>query len=171
MFIGLGWENDDFYEDMKPIVPKCFVEDNTIEKKHEVRTYMVSDTTLLLILDEVFNILYKARMLHCVGEDDTIYYEWKYETLERNVSLPQDKRPCYESGRVSVRYTVVRANSKDDIFEKNLDMLKSGLFGKCGEPETMVAYWKAQADAGCSYAMGYVNYYEAMIRNGEKAND
>lgn len=171
MDIKLEWENDDFYEDMKPIVPKCFVEDKTIEKKHEVCIFIVSDTTFLLILDEVMNLLYNVRMLHCVGEDDTIYYEWKYETLERNVPLPQDKRRCYERGRISVRYTVIRAKSEDDIFEKNLDMLKSGLFGNLGEPETLVAYWKAQAVAGCPYAIENVKYYEGMIRNGEKANE
>lgn len=81
MDIKLEWENDDFYEDMKPIVPKCFVEDNTIEKKHEIHIEIISDTTFSLIFDEVMNILYKARMLHCVGEYDKIYYEWKYETL------------------------------------------------------------------------------------------
>lgn len=171
MDIKLEWENDDFYEDMKPIVPKCFVEDNTIEKKHEVYIDIISDTTFILIVDEVLNILYNVRQIHCVGEDDTIYYEWKYETLERNVPLTQDKRRCYEYGRITVRYTVVRAKSEDDIFEKNLDMLKSGLFGKCGEPETMVAYWKAQADVGYPYAIENVKYYEAMIRNGEKTND
>lgn len=171
MIIGLGWENDDFDEHTKPIAPKWFAEDNTIEKKHEVCTYMVSDATLILILDEVVNILYNLRMLHCVGDDDTIYYEWEYETLERNVSLSRDKRPCYESGRVSVRYTVVRAKSEDDIFDKNFDMLKNGLFGNLGEPETLVAYWKAQDNAGCPYAIEKVKYYEGMIRNGEKANE
>lgn len=165
MLFGLGWENDDF--DVKPIVPKCFVEDKTIEKKHEVHIEIISDTTFSLIVDEVMNILYKARILHCVGEDDTICYEWKYETLERNIPLPQDKRRCYEYGRITVRYTVVRAK-EDDIFEKNLDMLKSGLFGNLGEPETLVAYWKAQADAGFPYANENVKYYEEMIRIGEK---
>ena len=171
MMIGLGWRNDDFDENTKPIAPKCFVEDNTIEKKHEVCTYMVSDATLILILDEVVNILYTLKMIHCVGEDDTIHYEWKYETLERNVPLPQDKRRCYEYGRITVRYTVVRAKSEDDIFDKNFDMLKSGLFGNLGEPETLVAYWKAQSDAGYPYAIENVKYYEQIIRNVEKKND
>ena len=152
----------------EPPVPKCFVANDEIEKKHEAYIDIISDTTFAFIIDAYMKLLYNAKSLHCVGENDRIYYEWNYETLERNVPLPHDDRPCYEKGRVTLRYTIVRADNKGEIFDRNFKKLTSGEFGNPEKFETMVAYWKAQAEAGYPFADENVRYFEEMVRKNER---
>ena len=149
-------------------LPKCFVANDEIEKEHEAYIELISDTTFAFIEEAYMNLLYKAKNVHCVGENDRIYYEWNYETLERNVPLPHDGRPCYEKGRVTLRYTIVRADNKDEIFDRNFKKLTSGEFGNPEKFETMVAYWKAQAEAGYPLAEENVRYFEDMVRKNEQ---
>ena len=144
--------------------PKCFVANDEIEKDHEAHIDMISDTTFAFIEEAYMNLLYKAKAIHCVGENDRIYYEWNYETLERNVPLPHDDRPCYEKGRVTVIYKIIRSDNKAEIFDRNFKKLTSGEFGNPEKFETMVAYWKAQAEAGYPYAEENVRYFEDMVR-------
>lgn len=146
------------------LIPKCFVANDEIEKDHETYIDIISDTTFAFIIDAVNNLLYNAKSIHCVGENDRIYYEWNYETLERNVLLPHDDRPCYEKGRVTLRYTIVRADNKAEIFDRNFKKLTSGEFGNPEKFETMVAYWKSQAEAGYPLADENVRYFEEMAR-------
>ena len=147
----------------EPPMPKCFVANDEIEKKHEAYIDIISDTTFAFIIDAVNNLLYNAKNLHCVGENDRIYYEWDYETLEMNVPLPHDDRPCYEKGRVTLRYTIVRADNKSEIFDRNFKKLTSGEFGNPQKFETMVAYWKAQSESGYPIAEENVRYFEDMV--------
>lgn len=156
-----GTINAKFEEIFKP---KCFVADYEIEKKHQSYIDLISDTTFAFIEEAYMNLLFTAKMVHCVGENDRICYEWDYETLERNVPLPHDDRPCYEKGRVTLRYTIVRADNKGEIFDRNFKKLMSGEFGNPKKFETMVAYWKAQAEAGYPYAEENVRYFEEMVR-------
>ena len=148
-------------------MPKCFVANEEIEKEHETYIEIISDTTFAFIIDAYMNLLYTAKNVHCVGENDRIYYEWNYETLETNVPLPHDDRPCYEKGRVTLRYTIVRADNKSEIFNRNFKKLTSGEFGNPEKFETMVAYWKAQAEAGYPLAEENVRYFEDMVRKNE----
>jgi hypothetical protein len=152
----------------EPPVPKCFIANDEIEKDHEAYIDMISDTTFAFIMEAYMNILYKAKAIHCVGENDRIYYEWNYETLETNVPLPHDDRHCYEKGRVTVRYTIVRAESKGEVFDRNFEKLTSGEFGNPKKFETMVAYWKAQDEAGYPLADENVRYFEDMVRKESK---
>ena len=156
-----GTINAKFEEIFKP---KCFVANDEIEKEHQSYIDLISDTTFAFIEEAYMNLLYTAKNVHCVGENDRIYYEWDYETLERNVPLPHDDRPCYEKGRVTLRYTIVRADNKADIFDRNFKRLTSGEFGNPQKFETMVAYWKAQAEAGYPCADENVRYFEDMVR-------
>jgi hypothetical protein len=149
--------------DEQPI-PQCFVANDEIEKEHETYIDMISDTTFAFIEEAYMNLLYTAKNVHCVGENDRIYYEWNYETLERNVPLPHDDRPCYEKGRVTLRYTIVRADNKGEIFDRNFKKLTSGEFGNPEKFETVLAYWKVQAEAGYPYAEENVRYFEDMAR-------
>ena len=149
--------------DEQPI-PKCFVANDEIEKEHETYIDLISDTTFLFIEEAYMNLLYTAKNIHCVGENDRIYYEWNYDTLEKNVPLPHDDRPCYEKGRVTLRYTIVRSDNKSDIFDRNFKRLTSGEFGNPEKLETMVAYWKEQAEAGYPLAEENVRYFEDMVR-------
>ena len=144
-------------------VPKCFVANDEIEKEHQSYIDLISDTTFAVIEEAYMNLLYTAKNVHCVGENDRIYYEWDYETLEVNVPLPHDDRPCYEKGRVTVRYAIVRADNKSEIFDRNFKKLTSGEFGNPEKFETMVAYWKAQAEAGYPTAKENVRYFEDMV--------
>ena len=143
---------------------KCFVANDEIEKEHQSYIDLISDTTFAFIEEAYMNLLYTAKNVHCVGENDRIYYEWNYETLEENVPLPHDDRPCYEKGRVTLRYTIVRADNKAEIFDRNFKKLTSGEFGNPQKFETMLAYWKAQAEAGYPYAEENVRYFEEMVR-------
>ena len=152
----------------EPPVPKCFVANDEIEKEHQSYIDLISDTTFAFIEEAYINLLYTAKNVHCVGENDRIYYEWNYETLERNVPLPHDDRPCYEKGRVTLRYTIVRGDNKAEIFDRNFKKLTSGEFGNPEKFETMVAYWKAQAEAGYPFAEGNVRYFEDMVRKENK---
>lgn len=147
----------------EPIVPKCFVANDEIEKEHQSYIDLISDTTFAFIEEAYMNLLYTAKNVHCVGENDRIYYEWDYETLEINVPLPHDERPCYEKGRVTLRYTIVRSDNKSEIFDRNFKKLTSGEFGNPEKFETMVAYWKAQAEAGYPTAEENVRYFEDMV--------
>ena len=149
--------------DEKPM-PKCFVANDEIEKEHQSYIDLISDTTFAFIEEAYMNLLYTAKNVHCVGENDRIYYEWNYETLERNVPLPHDDRSCYEKGRVTVRYTIIRADNKGEIFDRNFKKLTSSEFGNPEKFETMVAYWKAQAEAGYPLAEENVRYFEDMVR-------
>ena len=149
-------------------VPKCFVANDEIEKKHATYIDIISDTTFAFIIDAYMKLLYTAKNVHCVGENDRIYYEWNYETLEMNVPLPHDNRPCYEKGRVTVQYTIVRADNKAEIFDRNFKKLTSGEFGNPEKYETMVAYWKAQSEAGYPLAEENVRYFEDMVRKNER---
>ena len=154
----------------EPPVPKCFVANDEIEKEHEAYIDLISDTTFVFIKEAYMNLIYTAKNVHCVGENDRIYYEWNYETLERNVPLPHDDRPCYEKGRVTLRYTIVRADNKGEIFDRNFMKLTSGEFGNPEKFETMVAYWKAQSEAGYPCAEENVRYFEDMVRK-ESGNE
>lgn len=148
----------------EPPAPKCFVANDEIEKEHETYIDLISDTTFVFIEEAYMNLLYTAKNIHCVCENDRIYYEWNYETLEKNVPLPNDDRPCYERGRVTVRYKIVRADNKGEIFDRNFKRLTSGEFGNPQKYETMLEYWKAQADAGYPYAEENARYFEDMAR-------
>ena len=150
------------------LLPKYFVYDTEIEKQHETYTDIISDTTFALLYDACLRCLFSAKNIHCVGENDTIYYEWNYKTLETNVPLPYDDRPCYEKGRITVQYAIVRENSKYDVFDHNFEKFANGEFGNPQKFETMVAYWKAQAEAGYPYASGNVKYFEEMVRKENK---
>ncbi len=156
-----GTINAKFEEIFKP---KCFVANDEIEKEHQSYIDLISDTTFACIEQAYMTLLCKAKSIHCVGENDRIYYEWNYETLERNVPLPHDDRPCYEKGRVTLRYTIVRADNKGEIFDRNFKRLTSGEFGNPEKFETMVAYWKAQAEAAYPLAEENVRYFEEMVR-------
>ena len=156
-----GTINAKFEEIFKP---KCFVANDEIKKEHQSYIDLISDTTFAFIEEAYMNLLYTAKNVHCVGENDRIYYEWNYETLEQNVPLPHDDRPCYEKGRVTVKYKIVRADNKGEIFDRNFKKLTSGEFGNPEKFETMVAYWKAQAEAGYPYAEENVRYFEDMVR-------
>lgn len=160
-----GTINAKFEETFKP---KCFVANDEIEKEHQSYIYLTSDTTFAFIEEAYMTLLYTAKNIHCVGENDRIYYEWNYETLEENVPLPHDDRPCYEKGKVTVSYTIVRADNKAEIFDRNFKKLTSGEFGNPQKFETMVAYWKAQAEAGYPYALENVKYFEEMVRKESK---
>lgn len=119
-----GTINAKFEEIFKP---KCFVANDEIEKEHQAYIDLISDTTFAFIEEAYMKLLHTAKNVHCVGENDRIYYEWDYETLEENVPLPHDNRPCYEKGRVTLRYTIVRAENKEEIFDRNFRKLTSGI--------------------------------------------
>ncbi|MBP3573904.1 MAG: hypothetical protein J6J71_04780 [Prevotella sp.] len=53
-------------------------------------------------------------------------------------------------------------------WNKNLIMLSSGGFGDIYSPETLLAYWKAQAEAGYPFAEENVRYFEEMVRKNER---
>ena len=163
-----GTINAKFEEMFKP---KCFVANDEIEKEHETYIDLISDTTFAFIEEAYMKLLYTAKNIHCVGENDRIYYEWNYETLETNVPLPHDERPCYEKGRDTLRYKIVRADNKAEIFDRNFMRLTSGEFGNPQKFETMVAYWKEQAEAGYPFAEENVRYFEDVARKENKNAD
>lgn len=54
---------------------------------------------------------------------------------------------------------------KQDVWLRNLTSLKMGEFGiDTKSPETLLAYWKAQALAGYPLAEENVRYFEDMVR-------
>ena len=54
---------------------------------------------------------------------------------------------------------------KQDVWLRNLTSLKIGEFGiDTTSPETLLAYWKAQAEAGYPFAEENVRYFEEMVR-------
>lgn len=55
-----------------------------------------------------------------------------------------------------------------DRWEKNLEALKSGALGDVNSPETLLRYWKAQAEAGYPYAEENVRYFEEMVRKEKR---
>ena len=59
---------------------------------------------------------------------------------------------------------------KQDVWLRNLTSLKRGEFGNPEKFETMVAYWKAQAEAGYPLAEENVRYFEEMARK-ERENE
>lgn len=151
-------------------MPKCFVANDEIEKEHLTYMDIVSDTTFALIYDACLEVLYRIKAIHCVSENDRIYYEWDYETLETGVPLPHDDRPCYEKGRVVVKYKIIRFENKDEIYDRNFKRMTKGEFGNPEKFETMVAYWEAQAEAGYPYASENVKYFQEMVAR-EKFNN
>ena len=53
---------------------------------------------------------------------------------------------------------------KQDVWLRNLTSLKMGEFGiDTKSPETLLAYWKAQAEAGYPLAEENVRYFEDMV--------
>jgi hypothetical protein len=60
---------------------------------------------------------------------------------------------------------------KQDVWLRNLTSLKIGEFGiDTTSPETLLAYWKAQAEAGYPLAEENVRYFEDMVRK-ESGNE
>ena len=60
---------------------------------------------------------------------------------------------------------------KEIAFTRNLVSLANGEFGiDTNSPETLLAYWKAQAEAGYPYAEENVRYFEEMVRK-ESGNE
>ena len=54
---------------------------------------------------------------------------------------------------------------KQDVWLRNLTSLKIGEFGIYkNSPKTLLAYWKAQAEAGYPIAEENVRYFEEMVR-------
>lgn len=54
---------------------------------------------------------------------------------------------------------------KQDVWLRNLTSLKMGEFGiDTNSPETLLSYWKAQAEAGYPIAEENVRYFEDMVR-------
>lgn len=150
------------------VLPKCFIEDKEIQKEYTTNIDIISDATFAFISNAIITLLFNAKHFHGVDKEDKFYYEWNYETLERNVPLPHDDRPCYEKGRVTLRYTIVRAESKGEVFDRNFKKLTSGEFGNPEKFETMLAYWKAQTLAGYPLAEENVRYFEEMVRKNER---
>lgn len=57
---------------------------------------------------------------------------------------------------------------KQDAWLRNLQSLKMGEFGvDTKSPKTLLAYWKAQAEAGYPCAEENVRYFEEMVRKNE----
>ena len=52
---------------------------------------------------------------------------------------------------------------KTDCWEKNLEALKSGALGDADSSETLLRYWKMQAEAGYPNASENVKYFEDML--------
>lgn len=65
------------------------------------------------------------------------------------------------------REIIKKTNEKHRKWNKNLIMLSSGGFGDINSPETLLAYWKAQAEAGYPFAEENVRYFEEMVRKNE----
>ena len=60
---------------------------------------------------------------------------------------------------------------KQDMWLRNLTSLKMGEFGiDTKSPKTLLAYWKAQAEAGYPFAKENVRYFEDMVRK-ERENE
>lgn len=57
--------------------------------------------------------------------------------------------------------------SRQERWEKNLEMLKSGALGDDTSPETLLRYWKMQERAGYPYASENVKYYEQLLKTAE----
>ena len=62
------------------------------------------------------------------------------------------------------------------IWERNLERLKAGEFGahnitEPGHEHALLAYWKAQADAGYPYAESNVRYFESIIAHKKSSVD
>jgi hypothetical protein len=62
------------------------------------------------------------------------------------------------------REIIKKTSEKHRKWNKNLIMLSSGGFGDINSPETLLAYWKAQAEAGYPFAEENVRYFEDMVR-------
>lgn len=62
------------------------------------------------------------------------------------------------------REIIEKTSEKHRKWDNNLVMLVSGGFGDTNSPETLLAYWKAQAKAGYPLAEENVRYFEDMVR-------
>ena len=62
-------------------------------------------------------------------------------------------------------YLNLRKTKKDaaEVWNKNLEHLKSGGFGDETNPETLLNYWRAQYDAGYPYASENVKYFAGLL--------
>jgi hypothetical protein len=54
--------------------------------------------------------------------------------------------------------------SRQERWEKNLEMLKSGALGDDASPKTLLRYWKMQERAGYPNASENVKYFEEIAR-------
>ena len=62
------------------------------------------------------------------------------------------------------REIIEKTSEKHRKWDENLIMLSSGGFGDTNSFETLLAYWKAQAEAGYPCAEENVRYFEDMVR-------
>lgn len=54
--------------------------------------------------------------------------------------------------------------SRQERWEKNLEMLKSGALGDETSPNTLLIYWRMQESAGYPNASENVRYFEDLVR-------
>lgn len=63
------------------------------------------------------------------------------------------------------RMKMTAQKGKEQSWTRNLEMLALGAFGiDTKSPKTLLAYWKAQAEAGYQLAEESVRYFEDMAR-------
>jgi len=58
---------------------------------------------------------------------------------------------------------------REELWEKNLENLKSGALGDPGSPVTLLRYWQNQERAHYPYAAENVAYFESALGEGEKS--